>query len=278
MNKVFRRKCLTRCNDFLDLKLEDYSPWMGLLSFVDRETYSKVVPHNFKLDDMENTPDRLKFLSILNTAGTEEELALEALEDWQVLDWENRTAIETVNATFPKSFDLITGSSEFFAQLLPRLVDIVIPLNEFVPFERGFSDHRVKGAIFITPRSDDYPVFHSAVSMAHELGHQVMMLYQTADPLIEADDHKLFSYSAARKTDRPVIQCLHASFALAFMQRACMSILKSDSHGIPQDLISQEMARFREGLKETLLPLFELVRFTAIGKRLAMELKAEVGS
>lgn len=90
----------------------------------------------------------------------------------------------------------------------------------------GKSCHWLKGAIFLSlPLKSQYSTFELALNIAHELGHQVLMVYQDCDAIM-ADISKPV-YSAIRKTYRPAILSFHALLAIYFMLIFCQSVLRS---------------------------------------------------
>lgn len=81
----------------------------------------------------------------------------------------------------------------------------------------GFSDYNAIGAIFISLMPQPSAVIELAVSLVHELGHQVFMLYQAGQNPIPTKYKYSKVYSGIRKTERPILGSLHAVVALMYM-------------------------------------------------------------
>jgi HEXXH motif-containing protein len=107
--------------------------------------------------------------------------------------------------------------------------------------------------------------------MSHELGHQILHVYQSCDPLFESDNFAPV-YSGVRKTDRPAILSLHAAVALGFMITAFESF---GSGGIsisdPDKYVAGRLNELRTDLVHTLVSLRK-TRMTTLGRELVQEL------
>lgn len=79
------------------------------------------------------------------------------------------------------------------------------------------SSHQYRGGIFLgLPEKNDTCEIELAINLSHELGHQTLMIYQQADPLL-VSDFGTPVYSAIRKTERPALMSFHAVAALVSM-------------------------------------------------------------
>ena len=57
------------------------------------------------------------------------------------------------------------------------------------------------------------------IDLAHEVGHQVLILYTLSDPIISEGENELV-YSGARKEYRNAFRALHSAIALCYMIEA----------------------------------------------------------
>lgn len=115
---------------------------------------------------------------------------------------------------FEVAKEAVLKSHPLLGTLFDRLVHAVIPmrnseskLNESLDLARG--------AIFM---SFCEPLNQWVIqqNLAHELGHQALMILHSADPLFDSDIMTPV-FSGVRMTKRPAIQSLHAATALAFI-------------------------------------------------------------
>lgn len=116
-------------------------------------------------------------------------------------------------ALFREGKRILVASSPVLSRLYLEFVDFVVPLAH--GRNRGYSTHLARGVIFrsFPPQANAYDV---AIDLAHELGHQVLMAWQSVDKIL-ATDHDQPVFSEIRQVDRPAIQSFHAAVALAYM-------------------------------------------------------------
>lgn len=130
-------------------------------------------------------------------------------------------AAERDLTTLHRAIQLVVTTDDSWQQRFDSLVRMIVPLKTIGKNVRrggvGFSSEYAKGAIFLSiPRQKEFPEIELSINLAHEMGHQALMVYQAADQIIEGD-LGLPVYSGVRKTNRPAIQSFHAMIALAFM-------------------------------------------------------------
>jgi hypothetical protein len=149
--------------------------------------------------------------------------------------------------------------------VIPLLVTSPTPSRRF-----GFSSHHLKGYIFLsfappkTAADSATEAGADAVALAHELGHQVLMTYQVADPII-ASNPDAPVYSAIRGTFRPAILAFHGAMALAYMTH------------VAERLGIAAAKYYRDGLRLTLIGLRAArCQYTELGALLASELESLV--
>lgn len=116
-------------------------------------------------------------------------------------------------ALFREGKRVLVASSPVLSRLYLEFVDFVVPLAD--GRNRGYSTHLARGVIFrsFPPQANAYDV---AIDLAHELGHQVLMAWQSVDKILTTD-HEQPVFSEIRQVDRPAIQSFHAAVALAYM-------------------------------------------------------------
>ncbi len=118
-----------------------------------------------------------------------------------------------ISAAFDGAAAVIQRSDDTVRNLYAEMVDYVVPLGG--GRNRGYSSHLCRGAIFrsLPADNDEYDV---AIDIVHEVGHHVLMAWQSVDPILTSA-HDAPVFSQIRQTNRPAIQSFHAAVALAFM-------------------------------------------------------------
>lgn len=150
---------------------------------------------------------------------------------------------------------LIVKSSHFFECVYPLLVEMLIPLRQ--PRARGWTCQYARGAIFLG-FAPQYSIFNLALDLVHEIGHQALALFQSADRVI-AGDWNTPVYSEVRRTYRPAIQSLHAAAAIAFM---CSF---AEELGLPRYVHPEFDDSLPKALTRATSYLREACEFTSIG-------------
>ena len=157
--------------------------------------------------------------------------------------------------------------SVLFKELIKNIVPLKVEQGDFQDLGIGFSTHFAKGAIFLSiPYLENESPLQLAINIAHEVGHQSLYIYQTADPIIE-DGMSTEVYSYVRKTERPAIQSFHATVALAFMVRFLMQVNPVESLYFRKAL---------DGLKRDFvksLDSYDAIQFTELGSLLLEDLR-----
>jgi HEXXH motif-containing protein len=164
---------------------------------------------------------------------------------------------------------LLMKSDEFFPAIFDDLVQFIVPIKADGKFD--FSTHLARGAIFFSAPEPPHPEITMAIDLAHEMGHQAMMLFQSADRLI-ASPLEQPTWSAIRKTLRPAIQCMQAVSAMAFMIVFMRGTLRTERFDAAQNSYLQEYYNSMvSGMIATLAGLKESCQFTPIGNQLFRE-------
>jgi HEXXH motif-containing protein len=146
--------------------------------------------------------------------------------------------------------------------LVVHVVPLVVTSPALTP-RYGFSSHHLKGYVFLSfPAGEAVKdTIEDSLSLAHELGHQVLMAYQTADPVL-ASDQDAPVYSAIRRGFRPAILALHGAMALGYMTYTAECLGSAAARG------------YRDGLRRTLLGMRAAgCIYTELGSLLVSELE-----
>jgi len=172
---------------------------------------------------------------------------------------------------FNKSLDLVFTSSSHLKSLWINTIDLVIPLN--INGRVGMSTDLARGAIF-TSFSNRKTLFDFAIDLVHELGHQVLMIFNSADKLFTEGANKLV-YSGIRLKERPAIQSYHSSIALGFMLYFANSYLSQINGKLENEFhyAQEKIELFEKQLKLNIDALKENCSFTILGNRLLSDLE-----
>jgi hypothetical protein len=162
----------------------------------------------------------------------------------------------------------ILERSAFFRAIYPSLVEMVIPLER--EKSCGFSSMLARGVVFRSFHKP-YTAATLALDVAHEMGHQALILLQSVDPLISSD---LMApvFSEIRKQDRPAIQSLHAAAALAYMLILSRSLKNNNEES---DAVRQREAEYggssTESVSKAIHSLKQKCQFTPMGSKVISE-------
>lgn len=266
-------------------KKPSYSPWMSSNLLRDRVKSWERVPE--ALLNLNENPQPIlddKALSdIHNFFVSDGEVGLEAIgtetnRNIRVADPSNDW-LNVSRRLFPAAISLIKDTRSTFDDRISGLCQCIIPL---VPTDitagrskqgRGFSTQYFRGGIFLDPPDiNEFQLDELIINIAHELGHQALIVYQTADKIIEGDPHFPI-YSVIRKTERPAILSLHAVVASAYMAEM-LEIIRENEH---YSMARKEYLslRLEENINLVRLGLSSLkaVSFTKLGKSICHELQ-----
>jgi HEXXH motif-containing protein len=174
---------------------------------------------------------------------------------------------------FDGALAIIARTAGTVSDLYSRTVDYVVPLGG--GRNRGFSTHLARGAIFrsLPAESDAWDV---AIDLIHEVGHQVLMTWQSVDPILSSP-HDAPVFSEIRRADRPAIQSFHAAVALAFMR--FLELRHPDEPGM-RAAAARRGASYSGSLSLSLELALKVVReacaVTDLGRRMIGEMEAVV--
>lgn len=192
--------------------LSAYSPWISITPLTVAPPPIELLHcPNFERGSLVTDPTYLGFVK--DFVGNKANGIIDALPGAPD-DWLPDGVVGNDLATlFREGKRILVNSSPIISRLYLEFVDFVVPLA--YGRNRGYSTHLARGIIFrsFPPQANAYDV---AIDLAHELGHQVLMAWQSVDKILTTD-HKQPVFSEIRQVDRPAIQSFHAAVALAYM-------------------------------------------------------------
>lgn len=272
LSRRLKEETLKQALRELDSEHETYSPWMCAMPLTGaNETISKLIANQPPRGDLVTEPRLLSMINALfdNEISDTFESLPGGKSEW-VVETELKSQNPDVVESFRDGLDYLRRYSPFFAALYPMLVEFVVPLTR--AHSSGFSSHLARGVIF---RS--FPISQGALSiamdLAHELGHQALMTLQSVDKLFESDPLAPV-YSEIRHTERPAVQSLHATAALAYMSSFEDELR---SHRIVETFSDERILRYggtlRQSLSKAIRSLTQSCEFTEVGSAIIDEFK-----
>jgi HEXXH motif-containing protein len=131
----------------------------------------------------------------------------------------------------------------------------------------GNSNHESIGAIYLSIPEVECSTLQLAINIAHEVGHQALMIFQTSDSIIVPEQLSRNVYSCVRKVDRPAIQSFHALVALVYMRDFLKGINLQNKSKLEIDYIKTELIDYECKLKANVWD-FKKISFTEIGSKI----------
>lgn len=184
-------------------------------------------------------------------------------------------------AVLDRAIELVRSTDASWEARFDSLVRLVVPLRGLGKSVReggvGFSTHYAKGAVFLSiPRQRSFPHIELSINVAHEMGHQALMIYQAADRIIAGDLGQPV-FSGVRKTNRPAIQSFHALVALTYMvEYTTMRLKKISALDAPEAAYLKQRHEILLGDLEVSIAAFEAIDLTLLGENLYLDAKAIV--
>lgn len=179
---------------------------------------------------------------------------------------------------FSSSLSLMKSASPWLSEMYDSLVQSVIPIRpkeiQSTTSRASFSSHVALGALFLSlPNEGDGKRVDLALSFAHEIGHQVLMIYQRFDPIISSD-LRAPVYSGTRDTARPAIMAMHSAVALSYMLATCANVIRG---GLEASDLEGQVSRnvyfdLHSRLEKNVHGLLTDVTFTKVGKKMIAEM------
>lgn len=263
LNDKFESVCLDRVNNENTVNYPAYTPFMSLNE--GREKLPKLLLDQKCLLVKDN--EYLKNLSDFYVPP-----ANNYLGDKNTVEFGFDQNKEEV---FDSALDFFMSSNSFVVEAFQSIVKNIIPMKTIDSEVRkegvGNSNRESIGALYLSAPSAEPKHIQLAINIAHEVGHQALMLYQTSDSIIHPAELTRNVYSAVRRTDRPAIQSFHALVALVYMRDFVASIDLSKLNDFEKDFVETQHIMFISWLKANIWD-FKKITFTDLGKMIYNEL------
>ena len=270
LNSRLRDKTIKWHNEKTDSRLSKYTPWMcyPIRNSGREKLYSNYDFENKLCTDFNFLEELESFFynegkhiveGFHNTLGNDFKLHKQINKQKELVSLYNHSI-------------KILHQSNYLKSLWTNIIDIVVPLN--TDYQISGSRDYARGAILISINAINDPLI-LALELSHELGHNVLMLFNSTDNLVKNLETEI--YSGVRKTKRPAIQSLHAIFALTFIL-----ILLKELKQKPQILTSiktkKEVVDFKfskhlNSLKKSIKEMEDADILTNIGEKLISDCK-----
>lgn len=176
---------------------------------------------------------------------------------------------------FESALELIRIGSPWQYRLFKNIINQICPITykNMTRFNGGASDYNLIGIIFSGLKPGPCSLLTLGISLCHELGHNVLMLYQAGQYPISKQDFNALVYSGVRKVARPSLASLHACVALGYMLHFCLNTLKNLNLPPKEvDYLKAEILKYRIGLDDGLRALSTL-KMNNLGLSVYNELK-----
>ncbi len=164
--------------------------------------------------------------------------------------------------------------------LLKGLIKHIVPMESNTPESpyrihgSGISSHRYRGGILLSlPDASPVRIMEAGLNLSHELGHQALMVYQCADPIISGDLYKE-SYSVVRRTKRPAILSFHALVATAFMSEWLLDCFDSVASLCGRANVTERLCGLESDMLTGIAMLSNL-EYTPLGRAIFDEIRAQ---
>jgi HEXXH motif-containing protein len=212
------RKTLALWNARSVREYDHYVPWMSNLP----DTADAVVHHPALLDHYQpgtlvHAPRLLHNINEYLRLPQAARIAKDIIKNLPPEDAGEPLVREEVSESLVERFAAARAAlfraHPLFETLFDRLVHAVVPLRRW-ELRMNESMDLARGVLFMS-FYEPPDLWEDETDLAHELGHQALMLLNSADPLFISDVTAPV-YSGVRLVDRPAIQSLHAATALAF--------------------------------------------------------------
>ena len=258
---AYHQKTLEIINAKLATNYVTYSPWMSNI-----EKASLLEPLYTERQLILNDQNNLhRIASIYEMSGCQK-----ALVNGVSVKSVSIGSFNSEETVFNTALESVKNSDPNLSFQLEYLIQHFVPLATLEGVQEigvGSSVQDARGAVFLSiPNLQQNSSSQLSINIAHELGHQALMLYQSADTIIEPDYLDVEVYSHVRRCLRPAIQAFHATVALAYMSKFLLgtkvmtTYLQNQKQNIPK--------QFKESLD-----VYQNIRFTQLGKQIFSELE-----
>jgi hypothetical protein len=259
LNDRYKQVCLDRINSERNDFLNDYTPWMALSSGREKLPNSLLRKSKLIIKEREKLEDLKRFYippanNIRNGLNTVE-FGIE----------------ESDENTYFQALATFRDSNSFVVDVFNSVVTSIVPMKTIKKFVRkegvGNSNHESIGAIYLSIPEVECSTLQLAINIAHEVGHQALMIFQTSDSIIVPEQLSRNVYSCVRKVDRPAIQSFHALVALVYMRDFLKGINLQNKSKLEIDYIKTELIDYECKLKANVWD-FKKISFTEIGSKI----------
>lgn len=263
LSTQFKKVCLTRINSELNSSFKHYTPFMSL------DSKRSMLPNELlnKQELLVKNTTVLKLISNFYTPPAN-----------KIVEGKNTVEFGLVHSSeeiFESAINLLRKSDSFVTNIFDSIVKNIIPMKTIEDEVRkegvGNSNHESIGAIYLSKPSVEPKRVQLAINIAHEVGHQALMLYQTSDSIIQMDDLNKSIISPVRKTQRPAIQAFHALVALMYMKDFTNSVNTKELSKNEKEFILEQNNHFGTTLKNNIYN-FRDINFTQVGKLIYNEI------
>ena len=256
-----------------DYFYDRYQPWMSSPSLVEEVTLQSVEPPTSMSGRIVTSNESLTKLSLMIASSKRTDILPKMYQNRIFNDWQDY--YPELPATFERAVTDLRRCSwiySIYRSLVLNLVPLTSRANA-ASSNSACSDFNLLGAVLFGLKvKSNFQRVDLALSLAHETGHQALMLYQRTSAVIE--NYRQTVYSGVRKTKRPAILALQACMALAYMIEMSISLEKSKDFDRKEiAYLKQQRQQYTSQLKASLFDFRnEKIIFTGLGRILISEL------
>lgn len=211
--RTLRDRTRRRAEELDGQRYDHYTPWLCLRPVLNAPLDENVSKMPFTSGELITDSVRLSAIDAL--LGGQGDLIVRDMPvsyaDWPVMDDIAEQRPDAI-AAFHEGRVLLSASS-FLNDNYETLVDFVVPQRRDRP--SGFDSALARGAVFRT-----FPPGRSGLlagfQLAHAMGHQAALLFQSADPIFSEDRFELVDYKV-RNDQRSADHAFVSTVALAYM-------------------------------------------------------------
>ena len=271
----YKTNRINKVKDRLQIEVETYHPSFGCTNFLEPQDACDLIRLSKNSDLLSNDSEYLevrkrvydKFSFLGSISSDESSLYIPGHSRPEVL---NEYRDELVGA-----LGLIEQHCSWMKVLFDKTIVEVCPVVSDKQPRKGWamSDYRLIGTIFLNLQKKPYPIIRQAISLAHELSHNILMIYQSGSNPIPEKYAFSSVYSGIRKVKRPILMSLHAAYALGYMIEVGQCFVESDDFQDDEvTYIEKTVADYKRDLRQALLESDDR-KLTTIGEILLSELK-----
>ncbi len=275
-------KIISIYNEKLKNNSIDYNPWM--ISAVENIEFSPLA----NLNSSTKIVDSIEYLKLIKSVFkgfSKEKTECEKVErllgvKFEEFDLEtDANIIQSFSAIFNEALNILSKACPWIREMYDTLVHQVLFLKKEVTTIKAMSTHFLKGIIIFRISLDNSicNLIDLAVDIAHEVGHQALMVFLSRNKILSSS-YDFPVYSGAKKTNRPAIKSLHSAVSLTYMSY-CLEGILNNFPNIEEKLkgdILKKKLEFELNLKNNLNALLSNCEFTNFGAVLIKELSTKL--